>query len=132
MTRALLGGVCLLAMLACNSITPTGAINGTIGNRNVTIKDTAFTPVQVRPDSLGHVVWTWSDGGVTHNVTFEDSIPGSGDQTTGTFTQTFLTPGVYRFRCTHHSTAFGSGMHGAVIVGVTAPPDTTTGGGYGY
>lgn len=131
MTRTFVVGAFVLAVLACNGVDYGAPTNSNIGTRNVTIKDSAFKPGTVRPDTLGQVVWTWSDGGVAHNVTFEDTTIGnSGDQTAGTFTRTFVTPGTYRFRCTNHSTAFGSGMHGTVVIGVAAPPDT--GGGYGY
>jgi plastocyanin len=122
----------LLLLVGCNS---TGSYGGPsdpyIGTKDVSIVNYAFTPATVRPDSAGHVVWTWNGDTVTHNVTFEGAITGSGDRNSGTFTGTFLNPGTYRFRCTHHSTAFGSGMHGTVVVGVAAPPDTG-GGGYGY
>lgn len=128
-----LAAVLALAVAACNGAGAYGSPGGpTIGTKNVTIQNATFLPANVHPDASGHVVWTWNDDTVTHNVTFEDStITGSGDRTTGTFTGTFLVTGVYRFRCTHHSTAFGEGMHGTVVVGAVAPPDTG-GGGYGY
>lgn len=123
----------LLLLAACSGAGAYGPGPGpTIGTKNVSIVNYSFTPALVRPDSAGHVVWTWNGDTVTHNVTFENAITGSGDKTSGTFTGTFLTTGTYRFRCTHHSTDFSSGMHGTVIVGSVAPPDTGTGGGYGY
>ena len=123
----------VLAVAACSGAGAYGSPSGpVIGTKNVTLQNLAFSPANVRPDGSGHVVWTWNDDTVTHSIIFEDtSITGSGDKTTGTFTRTFTVAGTYRFRCTHHSTAFGEGMHGTVIVGSAAPPDTG-GGGYGY
>ena len=111
MTRAFVGGAIVLAVLACNSVDYGAPTNSNIGTRNVTIKDSAFKPGTVRPDTLGQVVWTWADGGVAHNVTFEDTTIGnSGDQTAGTFTRTFVTPGTYRFRARYRGTASGAGV----------------------
>lgn len=107
-------GVALLA--ACSSTEEGGSGGGTIGNDSVTVVNNAFSPKTVHPNDAGLVVWTWSSGGATHNVTFEDAITGSGDKTSGTFSQSFLSPGTYRYRCTLHSTVFGSGMSGSVVV----------------
>ncbi len=93
-----------------------GGGGGSTGNDSVRVTNNAFTPVTVTADSTGTVVWSWSSGGTTHNVTFQDAITGSGDKTSGTFSHTFAAPGEYRFRCTHHSSNFTSGMHGTVIV----------------
>ncbi len=95
----------------------------TVGNDSVSVVSNAFTPANVRPNGAGLVVWTWNSGGVSHNVTFEDLAPGSVDQTSGTFSRTFTISGLYRFRCTIHSTAFGAGMSGSVVVGTAEPPD---------
>ena len=95
---------------------------GSTGTGDVTVGAASFTPTTVYPDNAGLVTWTWNPGGVTHNIIFEtDTIPGAADQSAGTFSHTFLTPGTYRFRCTIHSTAFGSGMSGQVVV--LAPGD---------
>lgn len=106
-----------LVLGACDSGYSTGTSGGggTTGNDSVSVHSNAFTPATVTADSTGTVVWTWSGGG-THNVTFQDAITGSGDKTSGTFTHTFLAPGTYRYRCTHHSSNFTSGMHGTVVV----------------
>jgi plastocyanin len=95
----------------------------TVGYDSVTVVSNAFMPPHVHPNDVGVVVWTWNSGGVTHNVTFEDAGTGSGDQNSGAFSRTFTTPGIYRFRCTIHSTAFGSGMSGSVVLGTAEPPD---------
>lgn len=122
----------VLALGACNGAGAYGSPGGSsVGTKNVSVTNDAFTPVTVRPNDAGLVVWTWNSGGVVHHIVFEDTtIASPGDQSSGTFSHTFTTPGTYRYRCTIHSTAFGSGMHGTVVLGVAAPPDT--GGGYGY
>lgn len=120
-------------LVACNSAGyGTGPSNPTIGTRDVSVGAESFDPANVRPDGSGNVVWTWNTG-VTHNIVFEDTtIAGSGNKSSGTFTRSFgSATGTFRFRCTIHSTNFTNGMHGAVLAGAAAPPDTGT-GGYGY
>lgn len=109
-----------------------GPSNPTIGTGAVSLGAESFNPANVRPDNAGQVVWTWNTS-VTHNIVFEDTtIAGSGNQSSGSFTRNFSTAtGTFRFRCTIHSTNFTNGMHGAVLVGTSAPPDTGS-GGYGY
>jgi plastocyanin len=77
-----------------------------------------FVSQDVTVPRCGTVRWTWA-GGVTHNVTFESSAlgTGSGNQNAGTFDKVFdVAAGVYRYRCTIHSTSFTSGMIGTVTV----------------
>jgi plastocyanin len=119
-TRMLLTLACVAAALACGD--EEGGLGGSTGNDSVRVVNNSFNPVTVTADSTGTVVWTWSSGGETHNVTFQDAITGSGDKTTGTFSHTFGADGTYRYRCTHHSSSFTSGMAGVVLVG--APADT--------
>lgn len=87
----------------------------------VTVTADAFTPSTIRPGVGGVVTWTWNSAGVTHNIVFEDPTGGASDRATGTFSRTFYVPGTYRYRCTIHSTEFGKGMSGQVIV-----PDPAT------
>lgn len=103
----------------------------TVVHRLVDLRGDEFD-LRFQPDSMevpsGTVVgWRWScltplteTGCVNHNVTFEDS-PGrplsSEDQEMGTgFVRAFDAPGVYRYRCTHHSQSFTEGMVGVVVV----------------
>lgn len=106
-----------LPLVACGGYDAGGSMSPTPpGHDSVTVQNNHFTPASVIPNGAGVVVWTWASGGVAHNVTFEDAIAGSGNKTSGTFSQTFLTPGTYRYRCTIHSSGFGSGMSGSVVV----------------
>ena len=73
--------------------------------------------------SVGTTVkWSWSActsdgysgyaGCATHNMTFDDGSSSSPTQSTGTFTHTFSSPGIYKYHCTIH----GAGVSGEVIV----------------
>ena len=78
------------------------------------------------------VVWAWSSGGVSHNVTFDDGEQ-SGNRSSGTYQRTFADAGSFPYHCTIHGTAT-SGMRGSVTV--TAPAggeddDGNTGGNDG-
>jgi len=80
----------------------------------------AFAPSAGSVTSGGTVTWTWASGSPDHNVTFEDGQGNSGNQTGGaTHARTFPTvtsATIFRYRCTLHSSAFGSGMSGQVTV----------------
>ena len=74
---------------------------------SVDIANFAFNPESVVVQVNGTVTWTWSDKGIAHNVTYTagpGSLPASSpqDQTTGTFSTTFLQVGTYKYMCTHH------------------------------
>lgn len=87
---------------------------------SVMITNDQFTAANVTIAVGGTVTWTWNSGGITHNVTFEDSGTlgtGSGDKTSGTFQKTFsVAAGTYRYECTIHGVGFTSGMVGTVTV----------------
>lgn len=111
--------IALLLTAGCSGANGYGTgptMGGGAPSDSVSVVNNSFSPSTVHPDSNGNVVWTWASGGVVHNVTFEDAIAGSGDKGSGSITRNFATPGTYRFRCTIHSTAFGNGMHGSVVV----------------
>jgi plastocyanin len=110
----LVAGVLLAA--ACGDDYGGGGDGDPSGSDTVRVNNNNFSPVEVTADSTGKVVWIWNSGGTTHNVTFEDAITGSGEKSSGSFTHTFAAPGTYRYRCTHHSSGFTSGMRGAVVV----------------
>jgi len=85
---------------------------------SVSIADNSFTPSNGSLLSGGTVTWTWG-GANNHNVTFEDGQNNSSTQMSGTHQRTFptvTTSTTFRYRCTIHSTAFGSGMSGQIVV----------------
>ena len=85
---------------------------------SVTVADNSFTPSNGPLLSGGTVTWTWT-GANNHNITFENGQGNAANQMTGTHTRTFptvTTATTFRYRCTIHSTAFGSGMSGQIVV----------------
>jgi plastocyanin len=86
---------------------------------SVSVANNSFTPSNGPLLSGGTVTWNWSGTTASHNITFEDGQGNSGNQTTGSHVRTFPTvtaSTTFRYRCTNHSTAFGSGMSGQVVV----------------
>jgi plastocyanin len=81
----------------------------------VDVKDDFFDPASITVAMGATVTWTWRGGG-THNVTFEDGLGSSGNQSSGIHERTFATTGTRRYRCTNHSSSFTSGMTGSVVV----------------
>ncbi len=76
-----------------------------------------FAPANTSVAAGSMVGWRLTDGWVDHNVTFEDDpLPPVSSGTGGIHTRTFTAPGVYRFRCTLHSTSFTQGEVGTVTV----------------
>ena len=75
-----------------------------------------FNPAGVTVGIGDTVKWTWAPGAINHNVTFQDGYPASPTQSTGTYIRVFTALGTYRYRCTIHSSDFGSGMVGTVTV----------------
>jgi len=57
------------------------------------------------------VTWTWAQGAVTHNVTFDDGQH-SASQNSGTYSRQFTTAGTYPYHCTIH----GPSMSGTITV----------------
>ena len=85
-----------------------------------TVISDQFIPANIDIAQGGTITWTWNAGGITHNVTFQDSGTlgaGSGNKTTGTFALQFnVAPGVYKFECTIHGVSYTSGMVGTITV----------------
>ena|SRR5437867_1858227 len=86
---------------------------------SVSVTDNQFSPSNGTLLSGGTVTWTWNGANNSHNITFEDGQGSSGNQTTGLHQRTFSTvtsATTFRYRCTNHSSAFGSGMSGQIVV----------------
>ena len=88
---------------------------------SVSVADNSFSPSNGPLSSGGTVTWNWPGAGSlsSHNITFEDGQGNSGNQTTGSHQRTFptvTTSTTFRYRCTNHSSAFGSGMSGQIVV----------------
>jgi plastocyanin len=79
---------------------------------SVMVKDDFYAPASVLIAAGGTVTWTFVGANphtVTSNTGLFDSSP---EQTTGTFTHTFATPGTFPYHCLVH----GTSMSGTVIV----------------
>ena len=96
---------------------------------DVLVENNDFDPPSLEVAQGSSVVWAWSSGGVTHNVTFDDGEQ-SGNRADGTYTRTFAAAGIYPYHCTIHGSAT-SGMRGSVTVTAPAPSDGGSGGGGG-
>ena len=108
------------ATLACGGDDNDPLDPGDGADFTVSVINNDFTPSNLSVPAGGTVVWQWNSSGVTHNVTFEDQAPGSGNQSSGTFSRNFAATGDYAYICTIH---VAEGMAG--VVSVTA---ATTGG----
>jgi plastocyanin len=62
----------------------------------------AFRPAGIVVHAGQTVAWRFQDPGVLHNVTFDPPGPHSPNQTHGTWTHRFPTPGAFTYRCTLH------------------------------
>jgi plastocyanin len=96
---------------------------------DVLVENNDFEPGTVQATPGATVVWAWSSGGTTHNVTFDDGEE-SGDKSSGTYQRTFATVGSFPYHCTIHGTAT-SGMRGVVTVSASPPPGGGGNGGGG-
>jgi plastocyanin len=92
---------------------------------DIIVENNDFDPSSLEVAQGASVVWAWSSGGVTHNVTFDDGEQ-SGNRASGTYTRTFAAAGTFPYHCTIHGSAT-SGMRGSVTV--TAPAGGGEGGG---
>ena len=106
------------AVLAAACSSASGPLGGGGGGRttSLTVGNDFFTPT---PDTISAgqtATWTWNSGGRSHNVTFEDGQNTSPTQGSGTHQRTFSNAGTFRYRCTIHSTTFGGGMSGTIVV----------------
>jgi plastocyanin len=116
----------LLALAACGSPsdtnspasgTGTGAASGPPSAQQFLVRGNdrdQFVPATVTAH-VGTLTLTLQNGGVPHNLTFDDrTLPGIGTVTgaaTKSTTLTFDKPGTYTFQCTIHP-----GMAGKVVV----------------
>ena len=125
--RAVLLAV-LVTVAACSDDNGDGGQEPAEGD--ILVRNNFFDPSTFEVAPGATVVWAWSSGGVSHNVTF-DAGESSGNQSSGTYQRTFTEAGSYPYHCTIHGTAT-SGMRGSVTV--TAPAEgegNGNGGGNG-
>jgi plastocyanin len=117
----------LVAAAACSDDNGGDGGPGPDPEGDILVENNSFDPSSLEVTQGTSVVWAWSSGGVTHNVTFDDGEQ-SGNRADGTYTRTFATAGTYPYHCTIHGSAT-SGMRGSVTVTAPAPSDGGNGGG---
>lgn len=117
--------ILLAALVAAAACSDGGSGPGPEGD--ILVENNDFDPSSLDVAPGASVVWAWSSGGVTHNVTFDDGEQ-SGNRSSGTYTRTFATAGTYPYHCTIHGSAT-SGMRGVVTVTAPAPGGEGDGGG---
>jgi plastocyanin len=86
----------------------------------VSVDDNVFTPAAVTIDVGGTVTWNWT-GSNPHTVTADDDSFSSPQQTSGSFSQTFNTPGTFGYFCEVH----GQSMSGTVTVNAAGGGEPT-------
>jgi plastocyanin len=118
----------LVAAAACSDDNGDGG-SGPPPEGDILVENNDFDPSSLEVAQGASVVWAWSSGGVTHNVTFDDGEQ-SGNRSDGTYTRTFAAAGAYPYHCTIHGSAT-SGMRGSVTVTAPAPSEGGGGGGGG-
>jgi plastocyanin len=96
---------------------------------DIIVENNDFDPSTLEVAQGASVVWAWSSGGVTHNVTFDDGEQ-SGNRSDGTYTRTFGAAGTYPYHCTIHGSAT-SGMRGSITVTAPTGGEGNGGGGNG-
>ena len=109
----------LVTLAACGgygSTGPYGGMQGSGGNTGgtnttnaISIGNDFFSPSSTTVPVGTKVTWTWNSNGTAHTVTFDDGAPGSGTQSSGTFSRTFSTAGTYTYYCQIHGKAAMSG-----------------------
>jgi plastocyanin len=119
----------LVSAAACSDDNGDGGSGPPEGD--VLVENNVFDPSSLQVAPGASVVWAWSSGGTTHNVTFDDG-EASGNRSDGTYERTFATAGTYPYHCTIHGSAT-SGMRGVVTVTASGGEDNGGGGnGGGY
>jgi len=87
----------------------------------ITVANNNFSPKVGDVAAGGTVTWTWSAGAVGHSI-ISDGPPSFTQHATlesAPFSYgplTFMTPGTYKYHCSAHGSATGSGMAGSIIV----------------
>lgn len=76
----------------------------------ITVRNNTFSPSATTVPVGSTVAWSWAQGSVDHNVTFDDG-PKSPTQSSGGYSRLFDKAGTYPYHCTQHP-----GMSGSVTV----------------
>ena len=112
-------GIIVLVMLlaACGSAAPStpAAVNGPV----VELRDNLFHPAELAVPVGTTVSWQWNDGFFGGHDLIMGAVFTVPEQTSGTFSHRFDTPGTYTYLCTLHA-----GMTGTVRVNAAGAAST--------
>jgi plastocyanin len=105
---------CALVLAGCSKSATAGGQAHTL---TVSVRDNLFSP-QVDSVSAGDTVTFVWQGSQLHDLVFQDGIGDVGTaQAAGSAKRGFPLSGIYRYRCTIHSTDFTTGtMTGTIAV----------------
>jgi plastocyanin len=92
-------------------VTPDSTAPPNVAEGEVLVKSVAYNPPELRATVGKPVTWRFDDGGLEHTVTEDNNAFDSGRKSSGTFQQTFSSPGTINYHCQVHAR-----MRGAVIV----------------
>ncbi len=103
----------VLPTLAVAACAPTAGYDGTDGDgaRNgeaVIVSDMSFAPEVLTVPAGSTVTWIFDDGGLAHDVVFDDLDVASELLTEDTFSHTFEEPGTYTYQCSPHPSMTGA------------------------
>ena len=95
--------VASLAAIAVVGVPTYAAPYGT-GTKHVSVRNNSFAPKSLSIEEGTKVVWTWTDGGVPHNVTPANGKPGSATSSKKgfRFSKVFKKKGTFKYVCTIH------------------------------
>jgi plastocyanin len=112
--RAIVAAWCALGLTACAKSATAG---GQAHSLSVSVRDNVFSP-QVDSVSAGDTVTFVWQGSQLHDLVFQDGVGNVGTaQVSGSAKRDFPLSGIYRYRCTIHSTDFTTGtMIGTIAV----------------
>ena len=114
-------------LLSASALAAAGSVSA--ATVDVHLSNAMFVPATIAINANDTVNFI-NDDSFAHDVTFEAgfSSGATGSVAPGhNWSHTFTTDGVFRFRCTIHSTNFDSGMVGKVTVGATPAPPKSPG-----
>lgn len=119
----------LAGLIACSGSDGQGPGDGNGGPEgDVVVRNFRFDPAALEVTAGTTVVWAWSSGGTSHNVTFEGGSPTSGNQTEGTYGRNFPAIGEFSYQCTIHPSTM-SGVISVVAAPAPGPGGDGDGGG---
>lgn len=109
----------VLAVAGCVAACKSSTAAGSAHTLTVSVRDNVFSPQADSISAGDSVTFTWQ-GSQLHDLIFQDSVslPNvTTPQASGSVKRGFPLPGIYKYRCTIHSSDFNTGsMVGTIAV----------------